>query len=173
MRLHAVMLVLMLLWGGIACDGGLTLPPELKPGIAGTIRFSPAVPWPPTDSLQGLWLFASLLYPLDSARVITGVLIEPRTIFLYPSLSESLPYQVDSVRFKFELTPGDYRYVGVIQQLRPELVVSSFRVVGMLEDPSLPGMPRSILVRPGAVISGLVVDVNFAAPPPQPFLSPL
>ena len=172
MRFYPVTFVIMLLGGGIACDGGLTPPPEVKPGIAGTIRFSSASPWPPTDSLQGLWLFASLEYPMDSARIITGVLIEPRTIFLYPSLGESLPYQVDSVQFRFELTPGDYRYVGVIQQLRPELVVGNFRVVGMLEDPSVPGTPRTISVRSGTVITGLVVNVNFAAPPPQPFLSP-
>lgn len=152
-----------------SCNEGLTPPPEVKPGIAGAVMYEPGSPWPSTDSLQGLWLFASLEYPIDSNRVITGVLIEPRFIFLYPSLGESLPYFVDSTQFFFELPTGQYRYVGVIQQLRSDLVVSSFRIVGMLEDPTTPGSPLTVEVRRGAVVSGLRLRVDFLSPPVQPF----
>jgi len=169
MRHTTIGLVLLFLGLTASCDEGLTPPPEVRPGIAGTIQFVPGSPWPPADSLWGLWLFASLEYPLDSARIITGVLIEPRTIFLYPSIGESLPFFVDSIQFRFDLSPGVYPYVGVIQQHSPELATSSFRVVGMLEDSTAPGLPRSIQVLSGSVVPSLRVDVDFAAPPPQPF----
>lgn len=152
----------------VSCDDGLT-PPVLEPGIDGSITVAPTSNWPPADSVEGLWLFASLQYPLDSTKVITGVLIEPRTIFLYPSLAESLPYGVDSVRFRFPLAPGTYRYVGVIQQIRPELVVSNFRVVAMLEDPANPGQPLPVSVAPGRTVEGLRITIDFGSPPPQPF----
>ncbi len=151
-----------------SCDGGLT-PPLLEPGISGTITVEPASSWPPRDSVQGLWLFASLQYPLDSAKVISGVLIEPRTIFLYPSLGESLPYGADTIAFRFALSPGTYRYVGVIQQLRPELLVRNFRVVAMLEDPTASGQPLTVGISQGRTIGGIHLRVNFLSPPPQPF----
>lgn len=126
-------------------------------------------PWPSTDSLSGLWLFASTQYPLDSARVVEGVLIEPRFIFLYPSLSESLPFDVARVEFTFELVPGTYTYVGVIQQLRPELLVSNFRVVGVLPNLTNPLLPRTISIGAHTVIEGLSISVDFNNPPVQPF----
>jgi hypothetical protein len=151
-----------------SCDDGLT-PPVLEPGMAGSISVAPSANWPDADSVAGLWLIASLQYPLDSTKVITGVLIEPRTIFLYPSIGESLPYGMDSVDFRFPLAPGTYRYVGVIQQIRPELLVSNFRVVAMLEDPDHPGQPLPITVGPRQMVEGLRITIDFGSPPPQPF----
>jgi hypothetical protein len=151
-----------------SCDEGLA-PPPVQPGLRGSITVASSTSWPPADSVQGLWLFASLQYPLDSTKVITGVLMEPRTIFLYPSLAESLPYGVDSVAFRMDLAPGTYPYVGVIQQLRPELLVRNFRVVAMLEDPANPGQPLAVTVSPGRVVEGLRLRINFTSPPPQPF----
>lgn len=151
-----------------SCDDGLG-PPVLEPGIAGSITVAPSSRWPDADSVEGLWLFASLEYPLDSTRVITGVLIEPRTIFLYPSLGESLPYGQDSVEFRFPLAAGTYRYVGVIQQIRPELVVSNFRVVAMLEDPAHPGQPLPVTVGSREMSAGYHITIDFGSPPPQPF----
>ncbi len=169
MRQTILLIIASVLVTVISCNEGLTPPPEVKPGIAGVVTYVSGSPWPSADSLQGLWLFASLEYPIDSNRVITGVLIEPRFIFLYPSLGESLPYFVDSTQFFFELPVGQYRYVGVIQQHRPDLVVSSFRIVGMLEDTTSSGSPMTVDVRRGAVVSGLRLRVDFQAPPAQPF----
>lgn len=137
--------------------------------MAGRITVAPPAIWPDADSVEGLWLFASLQYPLDSSKVITGVLIEPRTIFLYPSIGESLPYGIDSIDFRFPLSPGTYQYVGVIQQIRPELVVGNFRVVAMLEDPDNPGQPLSVTVGPRQMVEGLRITIDFTSPPPQPF----
>lgn len=151
----------------VACEGGLE-PPRHAPGIAGVLTFENPT-WPPADSLSGLWLFASTEYPLDSARVVQGVLFEPRFIFLYPSINESLPKFVESTSFDFALVQGTYRYIGVIQQYRPELLVSSFRVVGVLTDPLSPGIPRSVTIGEDTFIDGLSMHVDFHNPPPQPF----
>jgi len=152
----------------LSCDGGLTVPADIEPGIGGTVFFAQGT-WPPADSLQGLWLFASIEYPLDSSRIIAGVLVEPRTIFLFPSLQESLPFFIDSVRFDFHLQPGTYKYIGVIQQLRPELEVRNFRIVGVLPSPADSSLPRLVTIRYDEFVNGLRLDVNFAQPPPQPF----
>jgi hypothetical protein len=71
--------------------------------------------------------------------------------------------------FRFTLPPGTYPYVGVIQQLRPELLVQNFRVVAMLEDPSNPGQPLSATVREGKLVEGLRIVLDFGTLPPQPF----
>ncbi len=150
------------------CDSGLEPPPP-EPGIGGEIQFVSSS-WPPADSLAGLWLFASREYPLDSARVVAGVLVEPRFIYLYPSISESLPLYVDRVEFEFPLEPGTYKYVGVIQQLRPQLLVSNFRVVSMLSVPGVDSLPRSVVIGPETFIGGFRLTVDFMNPPAQPFL---
>lgn len=168
MRPLFVFITIFALTAFTSCNDGLT-PPVLEPGIAGSITVAPSSSWPDADSVEGLWLFASLEYPLDSTKVITGVLIEPRTIFLYPSLGESLPYGLDSVGFRFPLAAGTYRYVGVIQQMRPELVVSNFRVVAMLEDPANPGQPLPVTVGPRDMVEGFRITIDFGSPPPQPF----
>jgi hypothetical protein len=150
----------------IACDGGLA-PPDRQPGISGEIHYTGV--WPPSDSLYGLWLFASTTYPLDSAGVITGVLIE-RTILVYPSLSETLAYNVTSTAFEFTLPPGTYRYVGVIHQFRPELAVENFQVVGFIPEDGSVTVPREFVIGPSDHTGGLTLVVDFHDLPPQPFL---
>lgn len=164
MRLLLSCLVILLL----SCNGGLTVPPDIDPGIGGTIHFTQGT-WPPVDSLQGLWLFASVEYPLDSSRIITGVLIEPRTIFLYPSLQESLPFLIDSIRFDFHLPLATYKYIGVIQQVRPELEVRNFRIVGVAKSPADSTLPRAVTIASDVYVDGLRINVDFNQPPPQPF----
>lgn len=168
MRPYRLQMALLMALSLGSCDDGLA-PPSVEPGLAGHIIVAPGSIWPPADSVEGLWLFASREYPLDSSKVITGVLIEPRTIYLYPSLTESLPYGVDSVAFRFALAPGTYRFIGIIQQLRPALIVQNFRVIAMLADPGNPATPRSITVEPENVVQGLRILIDFADPPAQPF----
>ncbi|MGA3246203.1 MAG: hypothetical protein ABSE41_16420, partial [Bacteroidota bacterium] len=54
----------------LSCDHGLEPPPSVQPGFGGTIYFEKGT-WPASDSLVNLWLFASQLYPLDSAKIFT------------------------------------------------------------------------------------------------------
>lgn len=151
----------------LACNNGLEPPPIREPGIYGVIEYDQAS-WPTADSLHGLWLFAANEYPLDSAGVIAGVLVD-RTILIYPSLSEPLPYYVPTTEFSFALPPGTYRYVGIIQQFGTALVVSNFRVVGFLESPAGDGQPQAITIVRDERFEGLLITVDFQNPPPQPF----
>jgi hypothetical protein len=127
----------------MSCDGGLTLPPDVEPGIIGTMEVSG--PWPPVDSVKTLWLFASQIFPIDSTKVVTGIL--DGRIVVYPSLSQSLPYNVSSQPFQMALPPSRYLYIGVLQRHGDNLFdPASYRVVGVLS-----------------------IQIDFYNLPPQPF----
>jgi hypothetical protein len=150
----------------ISCDGGLTLPPDVEPGIVGTMVVSG--PWPPEDSVKTLWLFASQIFPIDSSKVVTGIL--DGRIVVYPSLLESLPYNVSTQPFQMALPPSRYLYIGVLQRHGDNLFdPASYRVVGVLWDEENPTEPRALTVRDFEVISGLAIQIDFYNLPPQPF----
>jgi len=155
----------------VACDGGLAPPPPVELGFSGTVHFTPGS-WP-TDSLLSLWIFASQIYPLDSAKVYSGLFSTPNTIFLYPSITQSLPLsEVDSIPYSFPLRSGTYKYVGVIQQVSFDLInrgVRVFRVVGFYKDSTNPSQPGSVRVNDSYQVKGINIDVDFHNPPPQPF----
>lgn len=150
----------------LSCDGGLTLPPDIQPGIQGTITV--AGPWPPVDSVKSLWLFASQIFPLDSSKVVAGI-IDGR-ISIYPSVTETLPYNVSPQPFNMPLLPGTYYYIGVLQRHGDNLVnPGSYTVVGVLPDETNPSNPRTVTVGDFQVISGLTMQIDFYNLPPQPF----
>lgn len=151
-----------------SCEPGLTPPPEVRPGFGGTIYFQNGT-WPPADSLLNLWLFASEIYPLDSASVFTGLFSNPPLILLYPATDQNLPFFVDSVSYAFSLPPGTYKYVGVLQRYANEFSVRSLRVVGIYGTTSDPPLPIPVIVSESQFISGIDMKVNFHKPPPQPF----
>lgn len=171
MRYLALIILCLLL---TACDGGLApqFPNEIQPGFSGTVYFTPGS-WPPADSLISLKIFASQIYPLDSAKVYSGLLPSPSTIFLYPSLSGSLPLsEVASISYSFPLHSGTYRYVGVIQQNNSDLAgkgIRVFRVVGFYKDPTNLSQPGIVEVNDSTQVKGINIDVDFQNPPPQPF----
>jgi hypothetical protein len=153
-----------------ACDGGLAPSPPAELGFSGTVYFAPGS-WP-ADSLVSLWIFASQVYPLDSAKVYAGLFDSPTTIFLYPSLTSSLPFYIDSLQYSFSLRSGTYKYIGVIQQNNPDLAgqgIKVFRVVGFYKDPVNPLLPGVVEVNDSLQVKGINIDVDFKNPPPQPF----
>jgi len=158
----------------LSCNGGLSPTPPPKPGISGTVVFAKNT-WPGTstapDSLYNLWIFASQIYPLDSSLVINGLfLTNPPTIFLYPSVAENLPFNVDSVQYEFDLPVGTYKYIGVIQHITPDYqTIRSLRVVGVAKDRADSTLPLQAQVVEGTVTSGVNIHVDFHNPPPQPF----
>lgn len=163
MKLLLVISASIILW---SCDGGLTLPPDVQPGIEGTISVSG--PWPLADSVKSLWIFASQIFPLDSSKVVAGI-IDGR-ISVFPSVSETLPYNVNLQQFNMPLLPGTYYYIGVLQRHGDNLVnPDSYTVVGVLWDESNPSNPRTVTVGDFQVISGLTIQVDFHNLPPQPF----
>jgi hypothetical protein len=152
----------------VACDGGLEAVPPVEPGISGTVIFSKNT-WPPIDSVFNLWVFASQIYPLDSNSVFVGLFVPPPRIFLYPTDRDRLAFNVDSVQYIFPLPPAVYKYIGVIQRYRSELSVTSFRVVGLYNNPEKPDQPKQVVVREGELVSGVNMFVDFTNPPTQPF----
>jgi hypothetical protein len=166
---YLILTILCLLFA--ACDAGLAPPPPLELGFSGTVHFTPGS-WPSTDSLFSLKIFASQIYPLDSAKVYSGLFASPSTIFLFPSLSGTLPFFVDSLSYSFRLHSGLYKYVGVIQQNNPDLTshgIKVFRVVGFYKDSLDPSLPGIVEVNDAAQVKGINIDVDFQNPPPQPF----
>lgn len=167
MRFLVLMILCLLL---TACDGGLAPPPPIELGFSGTVYFTPGS-WP-TDSLINLWIFASQIYPLDSAKVYSGLFASPATIFAYPSLSGSLPFYIDSLSYSFPLHSGTYKYVGVIQQTSFDLAghgIRVLRVVGFYKDPTNLSQPGTVEVNESAQVKGININVDFRNPPPQPF----
>jgi len=157
-----------LLFCFLACDGGLPSDVTIQPGFGGTIRFVQNS-WPPIDSLVNLWVFASKIYPLDSASVFAGLFIEPFQIFRYPTDRERIALNVDSVTYFFPLAPAIYKYVCVVQHMNNSLDIRSVRVVGFYPDPVNPTQPLSVLVKDGQLVAGINMNVDFRNPPPQPF----
>ena len=154
-----------------ACDGGLAPSPPVEPGISGTIHFSPGL-WPATDSLVSIMIFASKIYPLDSASVFAGLFSNPPSIFLYPEIGKSLPFFVDSLSYLFPLRAGTYKYIGVVQQISSDLLtggVRVFRVVGFYEDATNRTQPGNVIVNDNSQTKGINIQVDFRNPPPQPF----
>jgi hypothetical protein len=94
-------------------------------------------------------------------------------IILYPSITQSLPLlEVDSIPYSFPLSSGAYKYIGVIQQVSPDLItlgIRVFRVVGFYKDPANLSQPGSVLVNDNYQVKGVNINVDFRNPPPQPF----
>jgi len=152
----------------ISCDHGLEPPLSVEPGFGGIIYFEKGT-WPAADSIVNLWVFASQVYPLDSAKVFGGLFSNPPTIYLYPALDKNLPLFVDSVSYKFNLPPGRYEYVGVLQRFANDLNVRSLKVVGMFGTNDSPPFPIPIVVSTSSFVTRVDIKVNFHKPPPAPF----
>jgi hypothetical protein len=155
----------------VACDGGLAPPPPVELGFSGTVHFTPGS-WPPSDSLVSIMIFASKIYPLDSATVFAGLFSNPPSIFLYPDIGKSLPFFVDSISYLFPLRSGTYKYIGVVQQISSDLFtrgIRVFRVVGFYKDPANLSQAGSVIVNDNSQVIDINVDVDFRNPPPQPF----
>lgn len=150
----------------LSCEGGLTLPPDVEPGLAGLLTVQGT--WPPLDSVKTLWIFASQIYPIDSSKVASGIL--SNQILLYPSIAESLPYNFSSRNFNFALPPATYYYVGVLQRFDINMLdPNHYRVVAVYSDQATAGVPKAITVHDYEVISGVNLTIDFYNLPPQPF----
>ncbi|HTY38517.1 MAG TPA: hypothetical protein VMH23_15470 [Bacteroidota bacterium] len=152
----------------ISCDHGLEPPPAVQPGFGGTIVFEKGT-WPTSDSLVNLWLFASQVYPLDSAKIFTGLFSNPPSIYLYPATDKNLPFFVDSVAYSFNLPPGTYKYVGILQHFANDINAGSLRVVGIYGTADKPPLPIPVIVSENSYLPGVNITVNFRKPPPAPF----
>jgi len=152
----------------LACEPGLTPPPDVEPGFGGVVRFERGT-WPPRDSLVNLWIFASQIYPLDSAKIFAGLFSNPPSIYIYPSFTDNISLYVDSVTYAFKVPPATYRYVGVLQRFKDEITPRALRVVGVYVDRPNSMQPGEVHVRPYEFLRNIDINVNFHKLPLQPF----
>ncbi|HEY4611895.1 MAG TPA: hypothetical protein VII11_02820 [Bacteroidota bacterium] len=106
---------------------------------------------------------------MDSIKVFTGIFSNPPRIYVYPSLTSNLPFNVDTVSYSFLLPPAEYKYIAVIQHFNNEINARALRVVGLYGTASTPPEPVSLTVRDFEFSRNINITVNFHKPPPQPF----
>lgn len=150
----------------LSCDGGLTLPSDIKTGFGGVVTF--VGKWPPPDSLKDLRIIASPIYPIDTTKTNLIVLVLDGTIQVHPPLGESsLPLNVSVHNYRFELPAGNYKYVAVFQQYAVSLL--AWRPLGVFTGGREGFQPEPIALRESEFLTGIDVTVNFNNLPPLPF----
>lgn len=165
------MLYLLLLIVG--CDGGLSPAPPFRPGFGGTIYFAQGT-WPSQDSVKGLWVFASEVYPIKADSVL--VLYVAGKIQTYPALNSSLPFYIDSVAYDFgfensEKLPITFAYIGVLHWVQGEVFpidTTKYHIVGDYHEINSIA-PKKITVKEFQYTPGINIYVDFYNLPPQLF----
>jgi hypothetical protein len=85
-------------------------------------------------------------------------------------MSQSLPFNIDSLLYSFPLQSGTYKYIGVIRQTCAiSNGIRAFRVVGFYKDSTDASKPGIVEVNDREQVKGINIDVDFQNPPPQPF----
>ncbi len=148
-----------------ACDGGLEAPKDSRTGLAGTVRYlGGAEAWPPADSIFDVRVVAFQNYPPENILVeLLG-----GTAFFTP---DSLPYFAQESEFLIELNdplPERIEYLVVALQNGPS-ATSDWLAVGVYTESGDHSEPSALRIQPGTIIDNLVINVDFANLPPQPF----
>jgi hypothetical protein len=161
-------LILLLTIALLGCDKGISPSdtPEVKPGFGGTITF--VSPPPPRDSLIQLRIIAVPYYPIDTVvetliqKIVQGVI--PFSDTLQLSSIDSGKTQ----RYEFIISPGEYKYVAVVQQYGL-LLYEEWRVISIYGFSQSTPFPRPVTVAVDKFQTGIDFIVDFKNLPPQPF----
>lgn len=147
----------------ISCDGGLEpLPLNQKTILSGTINYIKGKDhWPLQDSVLAIRVAAFKKLP-DSS--IIGEIISGNAYFT----QESLPLNVDSSNFSFEIkdAPVNLAYIAVVQQF--DSLITSQKVIGIYTVTGDKTKPSQLSVEKGKTFS-IKIDVDFDNLPPMPF----
>ena len=150
------------------CDQGVTpgSPAEIptEGAIAGLITYRN---WPPADSLFDLRIVAFREFPPGD---VVGAVLGGKAI-VYPGLGDTalVPFFVDSLRFRFSLPTGEYKYLAVVHQFGSN-IFSDWRAVGQYDTDADPLVPTPVVIPPGDTLRGILIPVDFLNRPPPPFL---
>jgi hypothetical protein len=149
------------------CDKGLSpsisAPPPIPMGhMSGVIRYQH---WPPRDSLHDLRLVAFRVFPPSN---ILGEVLLGRAV-VYPPLGDTalVPFFVDSLRYRFILPAGEYKYVVVAQQYGP-IVTTDWRAVGQYDLDTNLVVPSPVTIAADDTSRNIDINVDFRNPPPPP-----
>lgn len=150
----------------LSCDPGLTLPGSEKPGFGGTITFTGK--WPPVDSLKDLRIIASPIFPVDTTMTNLMFLVFNGIIQVYPPLNEaSLPMNISTLDYEFNLPVGTYKYAAVFQRYSESLL--AWKPVGVYTGGKPGFIPEPITIALGQFHQGIDISVDFNKLPPLPF----
>ena len=159
--------VLILAFFATGCDQGVDPFPPVDPSadgaISGIITYQN---WPPLDSLFDLRIVAFRDFPPGD---VVGAVLGGRAI-VHPGLGDTalVPFLVDSLRFRFSLPPGEYRYLAVVHRFGRN-IFSDWRAVGQYDTDSDPLVPTPVVVPAGDTLRGIAIPVDFVNRPPPPF----
>ena len=167
-RLPGVILIMSLFILLSGCDEGLSpAVPAVPMGfMAGVISYHH---WPPRDSLVDLRLVAFRVFP--PTNIVSEVLLGRAVV--YPPLGDTalVPFFVDSLPFGFSLPAGDYKYVVVAQRYGPDLY-ADWRPVGQYDLDTNLAVPSPVTIVVNDTTRNVDINVDFANPPPPPFIHP-
>ncbi len=166
-----IFFILIIAAGG--CDKGIEPEPESnavpgQTGFSGKVTF--AGTWPANVKRTHLVVFKNAIatsqdfFPPNLAFVIDSI----------PYRSSSFTYNSVDNNFipMFVLTPGDYKYIVVAQSSTPALSLErkDWNIVGVYCINGDQSQPRTLTIENGKTTTGVDINVNFSAPPPQPFI---
>ena len=161
LKLWSLVLLLFLF---LTCDHGIEPGNESSSltGISGTVYFSN---WPPADSIKLLKIV--VFYNFPPKNILSEVIND--SAFVYPpSLTESLPYGVDSLQYQLELNPGTYGYISIAQQYGPD-VFNDWRAAGQYSVNRNDSLPVAVTIEQGKLLKDIDIFVDFINLPIQPF----
>jgi hypothetical protein len=163
MKYFNLFVILFVVFFAFSCDGGLEpLPFNQKTILNGTIHYIKGKDhWPPKDSLLAIRVVAFKKLP-DSS--IIGEIIVGNAYFT----PESLPVNVDSSYFGFEIkdAPVNLMYIAVVQQT--DSIITSQKVIGIYTVTGDKTKPTQLAVEKGKN-PYINIDVDFDNLPPMPF----
>ncbi len=168
-KIKKIFLTTLLLISLIGCEGGIDpgLDPATHPrpfGFAGTIDFIGA--WPDSVMRTHIVVFRN---PLLSAADFNPLNLA--------FVSDSIPYNTQSIRYFSTVnplfaiaTPGEYKYVAVVQSKAISLSLNreDWYVVGLYQVPPTSGTPASINVPNAGIVDNVNIICDYNNPPPQP-----
>lgn len=152
----------------VSCDHGLEPPAETTrlTGFSGQILYRGT--WPPNVQLNKL--IASKVYRrFRDINEIVSLVMYTDSIKIYPvGLLSSLPVNVDTTQYQFELPAGEYLYIAVVQAHDDIANPQNWKIVGVYSD-NVDRSPKSLVITENHMHKDIDIEVDFDNLPPQPF----
>ncbi|MDT3741093.1 MAG: hypothetical protein RO257_16510 [Candidatus Kapabacteria bacterium] len=147
----------------VSCDGGLSPKPETEKSIlSGTIHFVKGIDnWPSEDTVFAIRVAAFKVMP-DSN--IIAAIISGNAYFT----GESLPMFVDSANFKVEIKDAPVNIVYIVAVWQFTIDITSQRVIGVYTLSGNKKEHSELFIENGKSYD-IDIDVDFDDLPPMPF----
>lgn len=163
MKIKAIFILVFLSLASLTCDHGIEPPTSEKPntGISGTVYYSN---WDSAGYIERLKIvfFNDFPPPPNLANEI----LSGNTNAFPKSLTESMPFNVDTTQYQIELKAGEYKYITVAQQFGPD-VFTEWRSVGQYNQTPGDSLPTPVTVLQDSMLQNINIYVDFDNLPAQ------